>query len=407
MAEPRPKQENLVQDFEQGFLDELINDFLTRFDLDEDIKEKTAKGLSDTILRLKNASERVLVETIVNVIRELEGVDDETKENILGAVIVEKDGEKHLSDDLQSLFGNTITIGRTVDRQNYEFRLEKGLSAEEAEIYTRAYVYLTLPDEKLQDPPAQWQKELEENIEQLLTQSRKNLLRRVRPGFAAHLQSNLNFLFRGKNRVTLSFTESTFQSLPEEIKNNYEQFGIIKEGNTYKIFLDQEKLMEVNRRRVNALKDIVVAREEVRRLFIEADELYKKAQKQFKDSPEILIGIDAQFKFIKQCLDEGKKKGFSETELENLKKTLKEGIIDPLRQMMGIAADQSLKPEEKQRKIKEIAGKVGKWFWENGKSFFSLLGTGALLWGAVFALYLPVLIVSAATKEVEKLKLGG
>lgn len=450
-----PGQEDIFE--RRGFatgLSGILEILLQRIEnFPSDEKNELVYILKTGLEALEEFNEQEIIRTIEEKIQNIEWMSDSDKQYILNLIIKEENGEKKLNrewfDNLKDYFEKLQKIeegGRNWKEELDDIEDVKG------------FLYMSMSDDIVGDDT---KKDLEASFQKVVSQKDPVFLK-IWPGIAwavggglaggllggapgaavggavgfmkgggpeidislrsprlkvepkeltageklKRVKEVLESFLKGKETRTFEFSEEFFERLPEEIRQHKDdseelkKFGIEKKGNKYEIHLNKEDIDRMLDRYFKATTDVAKLEIELGKIFKEAQDLFKRVQKETKDDPRLRELLTYQLRVANERLNELLLQGASKEELERVKKGLQENLLASIEKILDTYGNKKLDEKSKWKKIGELSKKMGKWSWENVIVPGVSLGiTGFLLWGAVMAFYLPVLIADYTQKK--------
>lgn len=359
----------------------------------------------------EDLNETDVIRALEKTINEFSEITSEQKTAILNQLFVGEDNIKELQNKLWRRIESYL--GQKVESKNKY--LERGLNEAETTDLMQAYAYIVLSPEELVAITEDERKKLTLSFQNLIGRREivkkhnvwswfKETLEEAEPtAFAQLFIDSLYNVAEGKEEK-LRIKATSFAKLPDVIRKDPNRFGLQKvtDGNyeiavTLKLVLDAlEKYAKIQRHDIETWDKIAKVYPPARGLWATIGGMFTGEVEQERETDkQARLGTELLLKVAEQIVKEAGEAGLSGENLERVKH-----IVDEVNEIVKIR--QEKKPGW-DLKIKDKFQGTGKWILENGKAFFGLLGTGALLWGAVFAFYLPVLITDYAEKTVAKL----
>jgi hypothetical protein len=382
-------------------------------------KDRLRGGLDSFFLHIAQINDtdvrKNIIDTIIQEIEQKEYFDEEELSQIIENILNQNNLHDKLDQILPEVEGKRTLHG--ILRKNFEnyFRSypeKKGINFRDrldTQESVRAYLYLTLPEN--QRSPFQ------DDFERLLTQkedfffrlwppkisiSLRDLLKEgeirgglLKPGeFLQEVKSYIEDLQKGKNRITLYFSEDL---LPNELKSKKEDelelLGIKKAGDgNYEICITPDKLQDILFNLVERSLSVAEKETEIGKKLSSIKELFKEVRKNLRSLPEgqtIVASFASLIEGVESRYREGLREGMSEGESKKLLET-----ANRLEEFLkGIVKDS--KDEQKRR---GLLSKTKKWLEKNGKTILSAIG----LWGLAVGWFLPLWLISKMYSSIEQ-----
>jgi ribosomal protein S15P/S13E len=358
------------------------------------------RNIVDSIMQKVEQDEYFSEDEFVVLIENL--LNQANFQNKIDQILPEVGGKRELHGLLRKNFENYFRSSPEKKGINFRDRLDTQESV-------RAYLYLTLPEN--QKGPFQ------ADFERLLTQkedfffrlwppkisiSLKDLLKEgeIRgdlwgPGeFFKEVKSYIEDLQKGKNRITLYFSEDL---LPDELKgkkeDELEALGIKKAGDgNYEIYITQDKLQDILFNLVERSLSVAEQETEIGKKLTSIKELFKKARENLKSVPEgqtILASLASLIEGLENRYRAGLREGMSEEEARRLLET-----ANKLEKHLNSIIEDS-KDEQKR---KGLIAKAKEWLKANGNTILSSIG----LWGLAIGWFLPLWLISKMYDQIEQ-----
>jgi hypothetical protein len=358
------------------------------------------RNIVDSIMQKVEQDEYFSEDEFVVLIENL--LNQANFQNKIDQILPEVGGKRELHGLLRKNFENYFRSSPEKKGINFRDRLDTQESV-------RAYLYLTLPEN--QKGPFQ------ADFERLLTQkedfffrlwppkisiSLKDLLKEgeIRgdlwgPGeFFKEVKSYIEDLQKGKNRITLYFSEDL---LPDELKgkkeDELEALGIKKavDGN-YEIYITQDKLQDILFNLVERSLSVAEQETEIGKKLTSIKELFKKARENLKSVPEgqtILASLASLIEGLENRYRAGLREGMSEEEARRLLET-----ANKLEKHLNSIIEDS----KNEQKRKGLIAKAKDWLKANGGTILSSIG----LWGLAIGWFLPLWLISKMYDQIEQ-----
>jgi hypothetical protein len=358
------------------------------------------RNIVDSIMQKVEQDEYFSEDEFVVLIENL--LNQANFQNKIDQILPEVEGKRELHGLLRKNFEGYFRSSPEKKGLNFRDRLDTQESV-------RAYLYLTLPEDQRGPFKA--------DFERLLTQkedfffrlwppkisiSLKDLLKEgeIRgdlwgPGeFLREVKSYIEDLQKGKNRITLYFSEDL---LPDELKgkkeDELESLGIKKAGDgNYEIYITQDKLQDILFDLVERSLSVAEQETEIGKKLTSIKELFKKARENLKSVPEgktILASLASLIEGLENRYRAGLREGMSEEEARRL--------LETANRLEGVLKEISERPkDEKERK--GLLAKAKDWLRVNGGTILSSIG----LWGLAIGWFLPLWLISKMYDQIEQ-----
>ena len=358
------------------------------------------RNIVDSIMQKVEQDEYFSEDEFVRLIENL--LNQANFQNKIDQILPEVGGKRELHGLLRKNFENYFRSSPEKKGTNFRDKLDTQESV-------RAYLYLTLPEDQ-RDP-------FQADFERLLTQkedfffrlwppkisiSLKDLLKEgeIRgdlwgPGeFFKEVKSYIEDLQKGKNRITLYFSENL---LPDELKgkkeDELEALGIKKAGDgNYEIYITQDKLQDILFNLVERSLSLAEQETEIGKKLTSIKELFKKTRENLKSVPEgqtILASLASLIEGLENRYRAGLREGMSEEEARRLLET-----VNKLEEYLNSIIEDS-KDEQKR---KGLIAKAKDWLKANGGTILSAIG----LWGLAIGWFLPLYLISKMYSTIEQ-----
>jgi ribosomal protein S15P/S13E len=358
------------------------------------------RNIVDSIMQKVEQDEYFSEDEFVVLIENL--LNQANFQNKIDQILPEVGGKRELHGLLRKNFENYFRSSPEKKGINFRDRLDTQESV-------RAYLYLTLPENQRGPFQADFERLLTQKEDFLfrlwppkISISLKDLLKEgeIRgdlwgPGeFFKEVKSYIEDLQKGKNRITLYFSEDL---LPDELKgkkeDELEALGIKKavDGN-YEIYITQDKLQDILFNLVERSLSVAEQETEIGKKLTSIKELFKKARENLKSVPEgqtILASLASLIEGLENRYRAGLREGMSEEEARRLLET-----ANKLEKHLNSIIEDS-KDEQKR---KGLIAKAKDWLKANGDTILSSIG----LWGLAIGWFLPLWLISKMYDQIEQ-----
>jgi len=269
----------------------------------------------------------------------------------------------------------------------------------------RAWLYLTIKDENIKN---QFRPDFEKALSQreiiyfrlwpptIVNGLKYLVLGEAKPKgfeegeFIKELQSYIEDLQKGKNRITFWFEENI---LPEELKNKSEEelknLGIEKIGNVYEFYITPDQISDFILNFVTLYTESIKEQSELTKLFQETKDLLNEVRAKSPSELKQLLGMYGSLLLgLEENFHNMLETGASKEELDKIKKSVEE---------VKKHLEEIKKDIETKKPVLDIKSKVVKWLKDKG----SLILGGIGLWGLAIGWFLPLWLISRMYKEIE------
>jgi ribosomal protein S15P/S13E len=358
------------------------------------------RNIVDSIMQKVEQDEYFSEDEFVLLIENL--LNQANFQNKIDQILPEVGGKRELHGLLRKNFENYFRSSPEKKGINFRDRLDTQESV-------RAYLYLTLPENQRGPFQADFERLLTQKEDFLfrlwppkISISFKDLLKEgeIRgdlwgPGeFFKEVKSYIEDLQKGKNRITLYFSEDL---LPDELKgkkeDELEALGIKKAGDgNYEIYITQDKLQDILFNLVERSLSVAEQETEIGKKLTSIKELFKKARENLKSVPEgqtILASLASLIEGLENRYRTGLREGMSEEEARRLLET-----ANKLEEHLNSIIEDS-KDEQKR---KGLIAKAKEWLKANGDTILSSIG----LWGLAIGWFLPLWLISKMYDQIEQ-----
>jgi hypothetical protein len=405
------KQENLSND---------LKELLEQAGLEVAVVRRLSSQLEEKIIKLNSSNQ--VIDAIRSTVQSFADLSDEQKTNLLNTIITQEAGEDKLKADWQEAIENYFESDMSIvrDAEGLAVDLEKDNKTDEQLKqfipYIKAYLRISVPEDEFNQLEDSVKTSLNEAFENLISERRQikpeSFWHKVKtkPGyFASQWLKTFDELAQGEV-LRMKFTERTLNNLPLNIQELIRggKLGVIQISHGFEIHISRKEMLILLKKFTEAQKGSIEAWQEIEKRLPLARGLKERIKAAFSGQieaeMEMVQGLDKQaqsvvemmLKCAEEIIENGRKAGLTDDEWK-----IVEGILEEVQSIVKIREER--KPDWQKsllEKIQSGSKKLGKWIWENGKTLGVVLGTGFLLWGAVFAFYLPVLIADYAEKKV-------
>jgi len=333
-------------------------------------------------------------------------IEDENLRNEVLKTIIEtdKNGNKRLNEEWRDSLEDYFR--RSLEKKGINFRDQIKDSNE-----LRAWLYLTIKDENIKN---QFRHDFERALSQreiiyfrlwsptIVNGLKYLILGEAKPKgfkegeFVKELQSYIEDLQKGKNRITFWFDENI---LPEELKNRNEtelkNLGIEKRDNVYEFYITPDQIADLILNLVTGYTESIKEQTELAKLFQNVKDTLKDLEKKVPRELKSMLGMYGSLIIgLEERYFDMLESGASKEELDKIKKSLEE---------INKSLEEMKKDVEAKKPSLEIKSKTSKWLKEKG----SLILSGIGLWGLAIGWFLPLWLISKMYSEIEKGSLIG
>jgi ribosomal protein S15P/S13E len=340
-----------------------------------------------------------IIEEIENSINE-KIQDENLRSEFLKTIIeTDEDGNKRLNEKWRSSLEDYFR--KSPEKKGINFRDQIKDSNE-----LRAWLYLTIKDENIKN---QFRPDFERTLSQreiiyfrlwpptIVNGLKYLILGEAKPKgfkegeFVKELQSYIEDLQKGKNRITFWFEENV---LPEELRNKNEEelrnLGIEKRDNVYEFYITPDQISDFILNFVTVYTESIKEQTELTKLFQETKNLLKEVRAKVPSELKQLVGMYGSLLFgLEENYRNMLEAGASNEEIDKIKKSVEE-IKKHLEEIK--------KDIEAKKPALDIKSKVGKWLKDKGPLIIGGIG----LWALAIGWFLPLWIISKMYDQIEK-----